>query len=945
MKHLVKRLGVPAIALALLLAMAPAGALPVSAADERTQTAASLMADGAIRFQGRSMEVGTAVTFDWSAAGFEFVYTGGGTVTANITSTNDSTVEVTVNGRHRRAFVAAGTGDVVLAAGLPEGTHTITVNKVVEASDNRMQLNSLTFPADGALRATPAGDYRFEFIGDSITCGAGARDGAEDGVYAYPALVSRAFHADWNTVSRSGVALVPGGGREVAAEELWESVCWYRDRTAEWDHSTFIPDVVVVNLSTNDLGFTDIDTFVTHMKAFTQKLRATYPDAHIVWAIGLMTTHRNYIGNFRAAVDEMQPTVGNLSFLEFPALMSGGAAHPNVEEHAVAAKLLSAHLADVLGVDDPLEDVDLAATPPSYDYDADLTAAEEALGLLPALDRLAYTPASFARVEAAAVPLREMQSLAAVPLYDRLANGSFEEDLAVGWTVEGNASRQSGQSLAYDWSNSLTSFGSAEYTLSQEITGLPDGVYEFSVMTRGRIEAGQCSLGLLSGGGETTATMAEQATGSGYMRQSVQGQVTGGSCTVSLTVRSTGSDAPRIDYASFVPVAQDAADRAAAALRTAVQELEASPVDFSALDEAVQKAEALRAEDYTTASWDAFLPKLQTARQALLAIDGSTQQTTVDAALQAFRQAQEALVKRADPTALQEAIDQAEALRKGEYTTPSWDAMQQKLTAAKAAAADPNATQAQVDLAAKELSAAIEALVRGVPDDGAMLYETGFEGQEYPTSGIYEIDGVDVNIGWGGSVMQIGDDARSGSYAAVLGGWGRVQIEADFEADTTYLVEGYYRNCNAAAGELRVWLMDETWDSDYNISLGGVTLTPAANMPGYEKFSFEMTTEPGFTGGYLMFKWQNESSAGVYIDDVTIQFQGGEQPDFESGDVNGDGKVNSSDARLVLQYTVELISLTEEQLARANMNGDSLVNSSDARMILQATVELATLPE
>ena len=58
----------------------------------------------------------------------------------------------------------------------------------------------------------------------------------------------------------------------------------------------------------------------------------------------------------------------------------------------------------------------------------------------------------------------------------------------------------------------------------------------------------------------------------------------------------------------------------------------------------------------------------------------------------------------------------------------------------------------------------------------------------------------------------------------------------------------------------------------------------------------------------------------------------------QSGDVNGDGKVNSSDARLVLQYPVELIQLTEEQLARANMNGDTLVNSSDARMILQAAV-------
>lgn len=56
------------------------------------------------------------------------------------------------------------------------------------------------------------------------------------------------------------------------------------------------------------------------------------------------------------------------------------------------------------------------------------------------------------------------------------------------------------------------------------------------------------------------------------------------------------------------------------------------------------------------------------------------------------------------------------------------------------------------------------------------------------------------------------------------------------------------------------------------------------------------------------------------------------------GDVNGDGSVNSSDARLVLQYTVNLAELTQAQLSLGDMNGDGAVNSSDARRILQATV-------
>lgn len=59
------------------------------------------------------------------------------------------------------------------------------------------------------------------------------------------------------------------------------------------------------------------------------------------------------------------------------------------------------------------------------------------------------------------------------------------------------------------------------------------------------------------------------------------------------------------------------------------------------------------------------------------------------------------------------------------------------------------------------------------------------------------------------------------------------------------------------------------------------------------------------------------------------------------GDVNGDGLVNSSDARLVLQYTVELTALTSAQLAAADVDGNGQVNSSDARRMLQTAVQAA----
>ena len=56
------------------------------------------------------------------------------------------------------------------------------------------------------------------------------------------------------------------------------------------------------------------------------------------------------------------------------------------------------------------------------------------------------------------------------------------------------------------------------------------------------------------------------------------------------------------------------------------------------------------------------------------------------------------------------------------------------------------------------------------------------------------------------------------------------------------------------------------------------------------------------------------------------------------GDVNEDGRLNSSDARLVLQHTVELVDLSPAERLIADISDDGEVNSTDARRILQAAV-------
>lgn len=83
--------------------------------------------------------------------------------------------------------------------------------------------------------------------------------------------------------------------------------------------------------------------------------------------------------------------------------------------------------------------------------------------------------------------------------------------------------------------------------------------------------------------------------------------------------------------------------------------------------------------------------------------------------------------------------------------------------------------------------------------------------------------------------------------------------------------------------------------------------------------------------------------AGTYIKSVAeIVFvnDSGDVVTLTKGDVNSDGKVNATDARLALRYGAKLETLTATALKNADVNGDGTVNSSDARLILRYSAGL-----
>ena len=83
---------------------------------------------------------------------------------------------------------------------------------------------------------------------------------------------------------------------------------------------------------------------------------------------------------------------------------------------------------------------------------------------------------------------------------------------------------------------------------------------------------------------------------------------------------------------------------------------------------------------------------------------------------------------------------------------------------------------------------------------------------------------------------------------------------------------------------------------------------------------------------------ENVGDGYLYEDDFIVKSKlivCGAHLDIMIGDVNGDGKVNTSDAVIILKVAAGMASLEGDRLIAANTNHDSKVNTSDAVLILK----------
>jgi hypothetical protein len=260
-----------------------------------------------------------------------------------------------------------------------------------------LQMHAVKF--DGDFYPVEEKPYKLEFIGDSITSGEGCiGDKSEEdwismwfsAIHNYGAMTANALNAEYRIISQSGWGVLTSWDNNPHGNipEYYDKVCGIltgenNEALGAFQENDFLswqPDVVVVNLGTNDGGAfyspqwkdeatgethkqrlnedgtfveEDLKLFEAAAENFLVKLRKYNKKAHIIWVYGMLgipmmpaiysavTSYAKKTGDKKVSVFQLPNTTKETV---------GARNHPGRVAHEKAAEELSEYIKEILKV-------------------------------------------------------------------------------------------------------------------------------------------------------------------------------------------------------------------------------------------------------------------------------------------------------------------------------------------------------------------------------------------------------------------------------------------------------------------------------------------------------------------------------------------------------------------------------------------------------------------
>ena len=246
---------------------------------------------------------------------------------------------------------------VKVASDLKPGRHTISISKSTDARNDSLFLYSITY--SGYLEKSKGADRRIEFLGDSITAGAGvyhqqtqpewfARYGLTASYFSYANHTADLLDADYYAMANGGWQLCYTVSPSYTIQRIYPYATM-RDTTAagRYDFS-WKPQVVVINLGTNDWTRTQAE-IQENVQGLLTLVRQKNPEAAIIWAYGAMDGDHPSVTWIQSAVEAFARGDKNAYFVHLPENTSGWANHPDVQGQMAIAEVLAAEIRAIMG--------------------------------------------------------------------------------------------------------------------------------------------------------------------------------------------------------------------------------------------------------------------------------------------------------------------------------------------------------------------------------------------------------------------------------------------------------------------------------------------------------------------------------------------------------------------------------------------------------------------
>lgn len=282
-------------------------------------------------------------------------------------------------------YIMNTTQRTISVSGLEDGYHTIKLLKRSEASDSICALKQIQ--TDGYFTTPPQQkSFSIQYIAASSSAGFGnlgslsdpKTTANSDGLRAYAYLTSYLLDANTSIFSASGWGVTRGWNTMGQINEtqnipnafthiaIDDTNTVFEEGT--WDFTDYIPDVIVVNLGTNDFnasGYTSMSTtekeamasrFITDYVNFLVVLNNYYPNAKIIVAYGLMNEASTLGAITLEVINQANTTIGSTVVYEFLMEAAGSNSnpygcsyHPNIQTSMNVAEALAEFISQITG--------------------------------------------------------------------------------------------------------------------------------------------------------------------------------------------------------------------------------------------------------------------------------------------------------------------------------------------------------------------------------------------------------------------------------------------------------------------------------------------------------------------------------------------------------------------------------------------------------------------